>query len=152
MSTEKKEVTASKFGLVNIIMSMLNMGDAGKMESFFSRSIKFFSKEITKLESDLRVQSLRLNNEMDDLKDNLADAMEDLENAYKNVEPSRIENNAAQDDYRNVYFGRIEAVEDNIDRLNDQIKDKKTELKDLETVAAEDIQIRKDRIARIEKK
>ena len=151
MSEAQKEGT-SKFGIVNRVMAILNIGDAGKMESFFQRSIKAFNREISEIKSNLAAKTLKIEGKIDALKDRIEDAKEDLVNAYHNIDLTSIENNQAQDSYREIYFNRIEEAENKIESLEEELADLKVDLKDKRKAATEDIAIREDRIVMIQKK
>ena len=151
MSKEEIIVTTSKLSIVNKIMAALNLGDNGKLDSFFGRAVKQLKREITQYKSNLSTELVARNIQKEDLEASLEDATGDLEAAYLQIDVKELNNNAAQDAYREQYFDRIESAESKITSLTNDLKDLNTEIKDLTKTYDEKIQVRLDRIERISK-
>jgi len=149
--SEGKEVQKSKFALVNIIMAALNLGDNGKIESFFDRAIKQLKREISHITSNFNVTNLADIQAAEDLKSEIEDAQTELDEAYLNIDVTRLDSNSSQDAYREVYFGGIEAAENKFEALTNKLKDLNVNIKDATKTRDESIANLKARIAKISK-
>lgn len=121
-----QNVSTSKFALVRAIARLLNLGDEGKLESFFERVNKRLKKDNTLLTKNL--ENLKFNHEqtLDALKDKLEDTNDALEAAYTNVDVSSIQTNGQQEQYVETYIdnvdshlARVQSVEKEIERENE---------------------------------
>lgn len=134
MSTSNKNqevsVSKSKFPLVRAIKAFLNLGDEGKLESFFQRVNKTLKKENTVNTKNL--ENLKFNHEqnLETLKDRLEDANEALDRAYMNVNVDRIQTNEQQEAHVDVYLAQIDtqlAVVSGIEKEIEEAKERYTE-------------------------
>jgi len=134
MSTSNKNqevsVSKSKFPLVRAIKAFLNLGDEGKLESFFQRVNKTLKKENTVNTKNL--ENLKFNHEqnLETLKDRLEDANEALDRAYMNVNVDRIQTNEQQEAHVDVYLAQIDtqlAVVSGIEKEIEKAKERYTE-------------------------
>ena len=117
MAKEVKVADKSQYKLVNRVMTALNLGDSGKVESFFNRTRKSLQVKIDKLEANESTSALQFKISHNELTSNIEDATEDLSNAYINVMIERISNNAAQDSFMKEYLSNIERKEDKLASL-----------------------------------
>ena len=130
-----QNVSTSKFALVRAIARLLNLGDEGKLESFFERVNKTLKKENTLNTKSL--ENLKFNHEqkMDELKDKLEDANEALSSAYTNVNVALIQTNGQQEQYVDTYLSNIDqyievvqSIEKDTKKIQDQIDSNKKRL------------------------
>ena len=113
-NTEEKGLVMT---LVSKIAAALKLGDEGKLQSFFTRMIRENNREITNLEQNMEAEKISYNHSKISLEDKLEDARQALEDAYMDVDISRISTNADQDSYKYVYLGKIERAERRIDEI-----------------------------------
>jgi len=125
-NTETVFTSVSKLFLVRQIAALLNLGDEGKLESFFQRVNKRLKKDNTLHTKNL--ENLKFNHEqtLDTLKDKLEDANEALQGAFTHVDINAIQTNGQQDQYVEVYMdnvdshlARVQSVEKEIERENE---------------------------------
>ena len=114
MSTDNKNNAqkSSSFSIVRKIASFLKLGDEGKLQSFFTRGIKKFNKEITAHQKNLGNLKFNYEQELDTLKDKLEDAQTVMVEATMKVDV--ISTNADQDAFFEIYV-------DNLDRCSLEI-------------------------------
>lgn len=141
MSTSNKNqevsVSKSKFPLVRAIKAFLNLGDEGKLESFFQRVNKTLKKENTVNTKNL--ENLKFNHEqnLETLKDRLEDANEALDRAYMNVNVDRIQTNEQQEAHVDVYLAQIDdqlrvvsGIEKDIERAKEKYTEEAKQIQD----------------------
>ena len=122
MSTENKNTEKGLvMTLVSKIAAALKLGDEGKLQSFFTRMIRENNREITTLEQNMEAEKISYNHSKQALEDKLEDARQALEDAYMDVDISRISTNADQDAYKSIYLGKIERAERRIDEIEDEL-------------------------------
>lgn len=138
------ETTGKKLAIVEQIVNFLKLGDEGKLGSFFERVVKKLEKSISLHKKNIENLKFNSKNAVDTLNDQLADAKEELETTYLNVQPDDVANNAKQESFLETYLDRIEAAEMKVsmiqdritsekDALADAIKDAEIQIKELET-------------------
>jgi len=146
---KQKEVVpcTSKFSIVREIAALLNCGDNGKLDSFFTRVVKTLKKESAGLVKNIEIEKFNHESALDDLKDELQDANEAYEEALKEVPVDQIATNAQQIVYMETYLTRLdtrsiavkaisnritiakESHTEKIKELNEQIESLKTRIK-----------------------
>lgn len=111
-------------GIVAKIMTILNLGEEGKVGSFFNGLEKHYTSHISKLEHNLKSLEFKYNSDVDNLNDCLADAVEDLENSWLYVDLEKIQTREDQKNYINEYNTNIsrataivEGLEDDLEKL-----------------------------------
>lgn len=107
--------------IVKSICALLNLGDEGKISSFFGRQIKQLNKDKEALEHNLKNKIFNHERTMSTLQDQLEDAKEAKENAYLNVDVEQMTTNASQDSYANIYWSRIENAAEKVQIIQQQI-------------------------------
>lgn len=134
----------TKFAIVEQIVNFLKLGDEGKLGSFFERVVKKLEKSISLHKKNIENLKFNSKNAVDTMLDQLADAKEELDTTYLNVQPDDVSNNAKQEAFLETYLDRIEAAEMKVSRINeritaekdalaDKIKDAEVQIKELET-------------------
>jgi hypothetical protein len=118
-NTEEKGLVMT---LVSKIAAALKLGDEGKLQSFFTRMIRENNREITNLEQNMEAEKISYNHSKISLEDKLEDARQALEDAYMDVDISRISTNADQDAYKSIYLGKIERAERRIDEIETELE------------------------------
>jgi predicted nucleic acid-binding Zn-ribbon protein len=148
----KKESKGVAMTLVSKIAAFLKLGDEGKLQSFMDRIIRDSNREVTRLTQNLSTEEISHKHTIEKLNDDLADAKQALEDAFMNVDVTRISTNADQDSYKTTYLGGIEKAERNIDIIEDKIADAKASLMETKKQITEQINAYKARIASFEGK
>ena len=111
-------------GIVAKIMAIQNLGEEGKVGSFFCGLEKHYNSNISKLEHNQKSLEFKYASDVDNLNDRLADAKEDLENAWLAVDIEKIQTREDQKHYISVYNHNIsratavvEGLEDGLENL-----------------------------------
>jgi predicted nucleic acid-binding Zn-ribbon protein len=153
-STEntKKEGKGLVMTLVSKIAAALKLGDEGKLQSFMDRIIRDSSREVTRLTQNLSTEKISYEHSLEKLNDDLADAKQALEDAFMNVDVTRIGTNADQDAYKATYLYGIEEAERAIDKIESKITNLKEEYSKSKKEITEQINAYKARIATFEGK
>lgn len=153
-STEntKKEGKGLVMTLVSKIAAALKLGDEGKLQSFMDRIIRDSSREVTRLTQNLSTEKISYEHSLEKLNDDLADAKQALEDAFMNVDVTRIGTNADQDAYKATYLYGIQQAEVAIDNIEDKITRLKDEYSKSKKEITEQINAYKARIATFEGK
>lgn len=133
MSTIVEKV--SEFKLVKEILALVNGGDQGKLDSFFSKIKKTLIRDVKALTQNLKVLEHGFTTTMEELGEQLEDAEQFLNDAYLSVDPTKIKTNAEQNAYMNTY---LEAIKDATYTVN-SIKDEKTKEKENYDLKVENI-------------
>lgn len=117
-------------GIVAKIMAIQNLGEEGKVGSFFYGLEKHYNSNISKLEHNLTSYKFKYDSEVDAIQDRLADAKEDLENAWLNIDLEKIQTREDQKEYINEYnnsisraIAVIEGLEDELEKLEKSYKE-----------------------------
>lgn len=126
----KKDVTTAvevqgKFSLTRKIKALLNLGEEGKLDSFFERIIKTLKKEVAAFEQNAKNEKFKYEELVDGLNDKLEDAQTDLENAYTNVDMTKLETNESQKSYQEVYLNNLDSKALAIKAIEKQLADAK---------------------------
>ena len=100
--------STTKFSIVRAIMAMLNLGEEGKLSSFFSKVEKKLKREINILSRNLETVKAKYEQKIEDLTDQLQDANETLNQAYYHVDVDTIQTNESQSNYVDVYLDNID--------------------------------------------
>lgn len=139
----------SKFSLVRAISAFLNLGEAGKLDSFFTRVIKTLSKEVTAHKKNL--ENLKFNHEqkLDELNDSLEDANAALDEAYLKVDMDQLANNASQQSFQDIYLENIDNHELAVQKIEKKIQEEKDSYAEKVKSVQENINSLEKRIAKI---
>lgn len=141
--------STSKFSIVRIISAKLNLGDQGKLDSFFERAVKFLKKEIDGLKANLNVLKFNFDTIISDLKDQLQDAEDALKDSYEAVEIDNIINNDAQKKFLETYLDNISKCEKEVETINEKIEKETETYNEKVSDIQKEIEFREKRIAKI---
>lgn len=130
MATKAENTTEqkAKFSITRKIMELFNLGDSGKLDSFFTRVTKSLNRDITALETNKRTIRFNAKQREDELKDQLEDAQDSLQEAYLAVSPEDVKTNEDQKSFMDFYLKNIHAKRDEVKRIEELIKAHKEEL------------------------
>jgi small-conductance mechanosensitive channel len=128
-------------GIVQRVLAALNLGDDGKVMSFFSHVEKATSRDIVNIKANMSAAELEHTQTLEALADDLQDAKQSLKETYENVEVEQIQTNAAQKAYMSIYLNRVKAAEDAVGYVETRIKNVKERYEDF--VKAEKAKIAK---------
>ena len=125
MATAKQESGASKFSIVREIAKLLKLGDQGKLDSFLTRVVKMLGRDIAALKKNLGTLEFSHTQEIDELEDKLEDAKDSLENAYLQIDVTRITTNEDQTRYADEYLENINNAKSKVISIEKSIELKK---------------------------
>lgn len=111
--------STSKFSLVREICALMNLGDEGKMDSFFNKTVKKLNKEVSVLTKNLDTNTFNHEQKLDGFVDQLEDANEALKQAYRNVPVSRITTNEDQNSFIDDYLDNIDSKALDVKRIEE---------------------------------
>jgi hypothetical protein len=152
MTKVVKEVAKSEFFLVNEIAVALNLGDFGKVEGFFRKTVKSLGREIETAERSIVNVKHNAESVMRGLVEVLEDKQQAATEAYTNVAPEDLKNNDAQRKYMKTYLAAIAHAEGIVKGQEAIIKEAE-EVTDAEVKRlTEEIDVRKAIIAKVGKK
>lgn len=122
--------------LINKILAVLKIGDAGKIKNFLDKQVKKMNRNITALKENIRSMEFNLKAELDNLDEQIEDAKEVLESSYTAITSSDVETNAKQDTFAPSYWDGIERATEQLENLERKRKEKQ----ELHDKAVEEIQ------------
>ena len=99
------------------VLNILTGGDRGKVERFHKTAIKAWEKEI----KSNRDRISKLDDDIEDKKEALADLEEKMEFTLLNVDPEKIKSVEETKAYVRVYTTTIRDVEVDMEKVNDSI-------------------------------
>lgn len=108
MSVKTTTKSTSLLALVRKFSAVFNLGNEGKVESFYYRVIKQLKKEVITHNKNLDTIKFNHEQQLESLNDKLEDANEALSESYLNIDIDRITTNEAQTSYIEVYLDRID--------------------------------------------
>jgi hypothetical protein len=146
-----QEAKKSRFAIVTVIMAALNLGEAGKLESFFGRLVKKFNGEIKILKQNKSTDAMTIENDITSVKDQLEDAQSDLMAAYADVDVEKLDSNASQDAHGEEYIAKIEMQEKIVERLETRLEELEKSLEVSNGKYDKKIKVRTERINKISK-
>tara|TARA_R110000764_G_scaffold64009_2_gene134947 strand:+ start:149 stop:610 length:462 start_codon:yes stop_codon:yes gene_type:complete len=151
MSKNNNEVVVaiSKFPIVQKIMETFKLGDGGKLDSFFTRIDKTLSREIAAHEKNIENNKFNSKTVTEGLQDDLEDAEQRLAEAFMAVEPENVDTNQKASGFVDAYLEGISKAEKAVERIEEEIKDEATSLKDKNADLAKQVKLLKRRIASI---
>ena len=144
-----KATQKSKFALVNLVCSLLNLGDFAKVENFVTKTIKVLEKEVKLLERNLQSLKVAHDTALEDITDSIEDLEIDLETAYNNINPEHVSNNKAIKDYMETYLNDISLVEQKIEAAKEKREKAMEAFKDEKENITKEIALRQRRIAKL---
>lgn len=124
MSKETQKTTGkvSEFKIVRKFLSLLNITDEGKSESFVRKVITFCKDNIEKAENNITTLNMQFKIAIRDMEDNVRDKEEALELAYATIDLEAIGTNASQKEYIHVYLRNIEDAEAKLELAKEVLK------------------------------
>ena len=130
MATKKEEnvVLTAVYSLSRKIAASFNLGDGGKLDSFFDKIDRKTSRNIRGLEKNIEAEEFNLTSVLEKLQENLEDAKVELQEAYSSVDLDKIQTNQAQTDYIPVYLKNIDEKKKEVSRIEKQIESEKEKL------------------------
>jgi hypothetical protein len=108
-----------KLTLVQRIVSFLKQDDKGKVQSFFDAETKNCKVQIKKLDANLKRQELNDEIELDELERKIEDAEQAVDDAYLNVDITRIQTNQDKADFSKYYWDGVISAERKLSRLKE---------------------------------
>ena len=150
MSKETKTTeTKSSFGIVNAILELLGLGDAGQLDKFFTKQVKGIKRNIRALKQNIDVLKSNFEQAKEELEEKIEDAREYVQNAYLAVKVEDIKNNAAIDDFEYTYWENIKLRERELKSLEDALLEAESDHKDKVEEKEKEIARMNDRIKKI---
>lgn len=139
----------TEFAIVKEIMKKLKLDDAGKMSKFITNEISASKEDIEAIEMNLQTAKLAFEHSIKKLNRELEDAKGYVTDAYRNITPEDVYNNAACARFSEVYRENIKQCEARVVEFEKTIKSTtdayEIEVKELN----EDIDKHNDYIAKI---
>ena len=149
---EGNVVVEAMYAVSRTVASMLNIGDAGKVDSFIGKIEKKTSRNISGLEQNIKSIEFNLANQEEKLNEDLQDAQEELKASYSAIDVDSIKTNQEQTDYIPTYLGNINKKKKAVKSVEDQIKTVKEEAQDQIDALNEKIKDAKEIVAEVTKK
>lgn len=139
MSEVNNTEVKSKFNITRRVLAFFNVGDDGKVDSFFIGLEKELKSEISRRQHNIGSLNFEHDALISRLNDNLEDAKLTLDNAWLNVNPEVIgSTRESQKSYRAQYLAGIEKATQEVEDLQDSIeKANKQHTEKLETLEKE---------------
>jgi len=119
---EEKNQQKQATTIVERIMAKLKLGDSGKLQSFFDRQVKKLNKDIESFKQSIKNAQYNSERRLDNLREQLEDAEDNLAELYDAVVPEDVENNAKQDAFAITYWSKIEDTEELVENIKEQIE------------------------------
>jgi uncharacterized protein YfcZ (UPF0381/DUF406 family) len=102
------------------VIAALNIGDEGKVLSFFSHLEKVTRKDITNIKANMSAALLEHTQILDNIKDDLVDAEQGVKEAYEAVDIDSIQTNADQKSYISEYLSQVNDAKAVITQLTER--------------------------------
>ena len=116
------ETKTEKLGIVNAIMHILKLDDAGKIEKFFVRQTKEAAQSVSGIKTNMGIKKTQLEASIQKLEDKIEDAREAVKDAYTNVKVEDVATNADMESFSSKYWGKIRDAEDKVSKLEEELK------------------------------
>lgn len=150
MSKETKTTEVkSSFGIVNAILGLLGLDDAGQLDKFFNRQIKQIKRNIKNLNQNIDVLKGNFETAKEELEEKIEDAVEYVRNAYMAIKIEDIKNNGAIEEFEASYWYNIREKEYDLERLEKQLIKLESDNKDAIEAKEEEIARMNTRIKKI---
>jgi predicted acylesterase/phospholipase RssA len=144
-----ENTTVKPTGIVAKIMAFLNLGDAGKLQSFFDREIKKKKREIEAYQKSIENEKYNSKGRLETLAEQEEDAAKEVDDAYFSVKPDDVKTNAEQEAFASTYWDKIERAETKLADIQDDIEQEKESTADKIEYFEEQIKERQARIAKL---
>jgi predicted nucleic acid-binding Zn-ribbon protein len=142
MATKKRTIVAA-------ILAKLNLTEEGKVDHFFDKAAKVITRNIEALEHNLKSLAFNHTAALNKIDEQIEDATETVESAYKEVVVDNIKTNSDQDIFLPLYWGRIDNAEEALASLKDSRKVLVEGYNDEVTKTKNQIKAYNDRLSRI---
>jgi len=119
--------TVKKVGLVERVVAILGLDDAGKMQKFFNKEKKDAQREIKKVDTNKNISKMNYENSLEELNLRLEDAQERYDDAKVAIVPENVVNNDAMADFSRTYWGLIKSRKNEVSRIEEEIIELKEE-------------------------
>jgi hypothetical protein len=148
----EKTITESIYALGRKVLAKFNLTDAGKVDNFIGKAVKYFNSELKAIDTNVTIKKANHERSVNQLNEMIEDAEQAVLDAELCMPLDELQTNADQNAYLTVYLENLEDAEAKLGSLKNQLEDlEKThqaELEDLEEQAA----LYKARIEKFEKK
>ena len=112
----------TKLKIVAKVLALLNITEEGKIENFFMKQRKSLEKDIKNLNKNLDTLKDQHQDAIEDLNEKLEDARVRVTEAYTSVKVEDIDTNEKANQFADSYWNRIEIAENEVKRLKEQIE------------------------------
>ena len=119
--SEEKSFTPK--GLVAIIAAALNLGDEGKLASFFAREERDLERSIKGRETNILTLKHNRDSRVLEIEDQIEDQGQALEEAYTNITPEDVATNADQRSFSKQYWAEVENASTLLEGMKKSILD-----------------------------
>lgn len=131
MATKKENpVVEAVYSISKQVAAALNIGDAGKVDSFLGKIEKKTARNISGLQQNIKTEEFNLATKLEKMNEDLEDAKAELDDSYKAIDVNSIKTNQEQTEYISVYLGNINRKKNCVKEIEDQIKKAKEEAQD----------------------
>ena len=120
MSKETK-TTESTFGIVNAIVAIFKLNDAGVLNKFYTKQVKRLKRNIKTYNQNIEASNGNFDALKEDLKDRIEDAIEYVRDAYLAVDVESIKNNAGIGEFEVTYWNTISKRQTELKSLKEQM-------------------------------
>lgn len=109
-------------GFVEKVLALFKAGDKAKLQSFFDRELKKLERSVQARNRNIENLQFKLQVDIEKLDDQLVDAVQGVEDAYQAITPEDVSTNAACDSFSTAYWANVKSAENEVTRLENQIK------------------------------
>ena len=110
----------SEFALVNKIIAHYELGEAGKLETFFAKVRKTLAREVETLNKRVELLEFNYQRSMEDLQEQITDAEEAYDNSFLQINVEDATSNADIDQLIPQYWRGIELAKANLETLKEK--------------------------------
>ncbi len=115
----------SKLAIVRRAMAFLNLGEEGKLESFYGKVIYTLNKEKKIINQNIAQAKFNHESDLETFDENLKDAQDAFEHAKIDVDPSKIATNADQTAYVDAFLNNLDSKALAVKKIEKQIESAK---------------------------
>lgn len=110
----------AKLSIVAKVLALLNITEEGKIENFFMKQRKSLEKDIKNLNKNLDTLKDQHQDAIEDLNEKLEDARVRVTEAYTSIKVEDIDTNEKANQFADLYWDRIERAESEVEKLEKQ--------------------------------
>jgi hypothetical protein len=122
-NTNSVVASFSKLAIVRAALAFLNLGDDGKLESFYGKVIRTLKQEVNVLKQNISQLKFNHDVKIENLHEKLQDAELAFEHAKIDVDITKINTNQAQTDYVDTFLNALDNKYLAVSSLKEQITD-----------------------------